>query len=52
LSLVVGEIITFERNFTVEDVELFTKISGNEGSHHVTPDEQGRLVIQGLLTAT
>ena len=23
-----------------------------KGSHHVTPDEQGRLVIQGLLTAT
>jgi 3-hydroxybutyryl-CoA dehydratase len=52
LSLVVGEIITFERTFTVEDVELFTTISGDEGSHHVTPDEQGRLVIQGLLTAT
>jgi acyl dehydratase len=52
LSLIVGEIITFERTFTEEDVELFTKISGDEGSHHVTPDEQGRLVIQGLLTAT
>ena len=35
-----------------KDVELFTKISGDEGTHHVTPDEQGRLVIQGLLTAT
>jgi 3-hydroxybutyryl-CoA dehydratase len=23
-----------------------------KGSHHVTPDEQGRLVVQGLLTAT
>src|SRR6478672_220500 len=44
--------ITFERNFTIEDVELFTKVSRDEGSHHVTPDEQGRLVIQGLLTAT
>lgn len=50
--LKVGEIIKFERTFTVEDVELFTKISRDEGSHHVTPDEQGRLVIQGLLTAT
>jgi 3-hydroxybutyryl-CoA dehydratase len=52
LSLKVGDIISFERTFTAEDVELFTKISRDEGSHHVTPDEQGRLVIQGLLTAT
>jgi 3-hydroxybutyryl-CoA dehydratase len=52
LSLKVGDIITFERTFTAEDVELFSKVSGDEGAHHVTPDEQGRLVIQGLLTAT
>jgi 3-hydroxybutyryl-CoA dehydratase len=52
LSLKVGDIITFERTFTAKDVEGFTKVSGDEGSHHVTPDEQGRLVIQGLLTAT
>lgn len=52
MPLKVGDIITFERTFTEEDVELFTKVSGDEGVHHVTPDEQGRLVIQGLLTAT
>jgi 3-hydroxybutyryl-CoA dehydratase len=52
VSLKVGEMITFERTFTREDVEVFTKISGDEGAHHVTPDEQGRFVVQGLLTAT
>lgn len=52
MSLKVGDLITFERTFTVRDVELFTGISGDEGIHHKTPDEQGRLVIQGLLTAT
>jgi len=52
MSLKVGDIITFERTFTVRDVELFTEISGDEGIHHRAPDEQGRLVIQGLLTAT
>lgn len=31
---------------------MFTKVSGDEGIHHRTPDEQGRLVVQGLLTAT
>ncbi len=52
MSLRVGDIIRFERTFTAEDVELFTRISRDEGSHHITPDEQGRLIIQGLLTAT
>ena len=52
MSLKVGDIIKFERTFTTETVELFTKISGDEGIHHLSPDEQGRLVVQGLLTAT
>lgn len=52
MSLKVGDIITFERTFTERDVELFTKISRDEGIHHITPDEQGKLVVQGLLTAT
>lgn len=52
MSLKVGDIITFERTFTKRDVELFTEISRDEGIHHLTPDKQGRLVIQGLLTAT
>ena len=52
MTLKVGDIITFERTFTVRDVELFIEMSGDEGIHHLTPDEQGRLVVQGLLTAT
>ncbi|MBG9449252.1 enoyl-CoA hydratase [Cytobacillus firmus] len=52
MLLKVGDMITFERTFTKRDVELFTEISGDEGIHHITPDEQGRLVVQGLLTAT
>ena len=52
MSLEIGDIITFERTFTTRDVELFTEVSCDEGIHHITPDEQGRLVIQGLLTAT
>ncbi|MGE7977462.1 enoyl-CoA hydratase [Psychrobacillus sp. NPDC093200] len=52
MSLRVGEIIRFERTFTLEDVELFTKVSGDEGIHHMKPDEQGRVVVQGLMTAT
>lgn len=52
MSLQVGDIIKFERTFTKEDVHLFIEISNDEGEHHITPDEQDRFVIQGLLTAT
>ncbi|HZG73119.1 MAG TPA: MaoC family dehydratase N-terminal domain-containing protein [Chondromyces sp.] len=52
MDLKVGDIIRFERTFTKEDVEIFTKVSMDEGNHHLNPDEQGRLVVQGLLTAT
>ncbi|WP_394119855.1 enoyl-CoA hydratase [Planococcus donghaensis] len=52
MSLKVGDVISFERSFTKEDIELFTKVSGDEGNHHLTPDEEGRLMVQGLLTAT
>jgi len=52
LTLKLGDINTFERTFKLEDVVLFTKISGDEGTHHTTVDELGRHVIQGLLTAT
>ncbi|WP_100399538.1 enoyl-CoA hydratase [Bacillus sp. FJAT-44742] len=48
----VGDVITFQKSFTTEDVRLFTKVSGDEGSHHIHPDEEGRLIVQGLLTAT
>lgn len=52
MSLKVGDIISFERTFTVNDVKVFTELSRDEGIHHLEPDEKGRLVIQGLLTAT
>ncbi|MGE7090394.1 enoyl-CoA hydratase [Lysinibacillus sp. NPDC048646] len=52
MSLKVGDSITFERTFTETDVELFTTISCDQGIHHITPDERGKLVVQGLLTAT
>lgn len=47
-----GDIISWERTFTAEDIRLFNKVSSDQGVHHVTPDEQGRLMVHGLLTAT
>jgi 3-hydroxybutyryl-CoA dehydratase len=52
LKLNAGDKIHFERTFTKQDVDQFTKVSLDEGNHHTHPDELGRLVVQGLLTAT
>ncbi|TFB22908.1 enoyl-CoA hydratase [Filobacillus milosensis] len=47
-----NDIFTWERTFTNDDVIEFGKISGDQGNHHVEPDEKGRLMVQGLLTAS
>lgn len=52
MSLKVGDAFTFKRTFTKRDVDLFCEISGDKGIHHISPDEKGRFVVQGLLTAT
>lgn len=48
----VGDVRSWERTFSEEDVRLFARFSGDEGEHHLEPDEQGRLMVHGLLTAT
>jgi acyl dehydratase len=47
-----GEVLSYERVFSVEEVRTFSEISGDRGTHHVELDGQGRLLVQGLLTAT
>jgi acyl dehydratase len=42
----------WSRVFTVEDVRHFSQVSGDRGVHHVELDAEGRLMVQGLLTAT
>jgi 3-hydroxybutyryl-CoA dehydratase len=51
-SIKPGAIFVKERTFTREDVEAFTLVSRDRGVHHLEPDGQGRLMTQGLLTAT
>jgi acyl dehydratase len=48
----VGDTHTYERTFTAEDVKRFGELSGDTQPIHTDPDEEGRLVVQGLLTAT
>jgi hypothetical protein len=47
-----GETVTFERTFTHADVGRFVEVSEDRGDHHLEPDDQGRLLVHGLLTAT
>ncbi len=48
----VGDVIAWERTFTEQDIRAFGELSGDRGLHHVEPDAEGRLMAQGLLTAT
>ena len=48
----VGDTLSWSRTFTEEDIRLFTQVSGDGGEHHLAPDEKGRLMVHGLLTAT
>jgi len=47
-----GATLRYERTFTVEEVEAFADLSEDRGEHHEVPDEDGRLLVHGLLTAT
>jgi 3-hydroxybutyryl-CoA dehydratase len=48
----IGDSTSWQRTFSEEDIRLFNRISGDQGVHHVAPDEHGRLMVHGLLTAT
>lgn len=47
-----GDVHTYERTFSKEEVRQFGEVSGDEQAIHTEPDEEGRLTVQGLLTAT
>ena len=47
-----GDKLSYERTFSEADVERFAEVSHDEGAHHTTADEDGTLVVHGLLTAT
>jgi len=40
------------RRFGADDIRAFAELSGDKGAHHMRADSQGRIMVQGLLTAT
>ena len=47
-----GDAHVVERSFTTEEVRRFAALSGDDQPRHTEPDEEGRLLVHGLLTAT
>jgi acyl dehydratase len=47
-----GETNSYERTFTPAEVRQFGELTGDDQPRHTQPDEDGRVMVQGLLTAT
>ena len=47
----VGQVFSLEREFTPEDVHLFSQLSGDHAVHHQQPNEAGQYMVHGLLTS-
>jgi len=47
-----GDTKTYTRTFTNEEVQGFAELSKDEGYHHLVADDDGQVVLHGLLTAT
>ncbi|MDJ1475680.1 MaoC/PaaZ C-terminal domain-containing protein [Bacillus sp. LS15-K4] len=52
MNVKVGDVFKYERRFTEEEVFEFANITGDKGRHHMEYDENGRLMVHGLLTAS
>ena len=50
LVIKTGDVFTYERTISVEEVRQFARISGDYGQHHMVLDEFGRLMVHGLMT--
>ena len=48
----VGDTTTYTRTFTNDDVQAFAELSKDDGYHHLVEDDDGTLIVHGLLTAT
>jgi len=48
---VAGETYTHERTFTVADVRQFAGVTGDTQDRHTEHDEDGRVLVHGLLTS-
>ncbi|WP_336001833.1 MaoC/PaaZ C-terminal domain-containing protein [Halorientalis halophila] len=51
-SIAEGEVVTHERTFSESEVRTFAALSEDRQPRHLDADDEGRLMVHGLLTAT
>ncbi|ARI77869.1 hotdog family protein [Halobacillus mangrovi] len=47
-----GEVFVWSRTFNEEDVSQFAELTGDKGLHHMERNKDGKVMVQGLLTAS
>lgn len=47
-----GNTVTYDRTFSVEEVQQYAELPGDDQPRHTEPDEDGQVMVQGLFTAT
>jgi acyl dehydratase len=47
-----GDTYTYERTFSEADVRQFAAVTDDDQPRHTEPDDQGRLMVHGLLTGS
>ncbi|MBS2968000.1 enoyl-CoA hydratase [Metabacillus sp. KIGAM252] len=52
MNIQTGDVFTWDRMFSEEEVVFFAELTGDQGRHHMEKDEQGRLMVHGLMTAS
>jgi acyl dehydratase len=52
MNLKSGDSFSWQRTFSEEETLMFAELTGDRGRHHMQRDEQGRLMVHGLLTAS
>ncbi|TCT18050.1 acyl dehydratase [Melghiribacillus thermohalophilus] len=52
MVLKAGDVFTWTRTFTDEEILQFAELTGDKGEHHMSRDEHGRLMVHGLLTSS
>ncbi|MBO0587765.1 MaoC/PaaZ C-terminal domain-containing protein [Sporosarcina sp. E16_8] len=52
MELKVGAVFTWSKTFNEEETLQFAVLTGDKGKHHMERDDNGRLMVHGLFTAS
>ncbi|MGI8314275.1 enoyl-CoA hydratase [Halobacillus mangrovi] len=52
MELKQGQVFVWSRTFSKEEVFQFAELTGDQGVHHMERNKDGKVMVQGLLTAS